>query len=136
MNLPSRLLVGAFALALLAPAPSLAAGGISQMTPKAGAKIPVAKRPTFKMKVQGEGTVWVHVCKSKKKDAEGVICSDESIGQAKKKGGFFTYKAKYFDFDGFWLNTPGTYYWQAFRISCGEGSDCRQESKIIKFKVG
>ena len=44
-----------------------------------------ASRPTFKMRVKGAGQVWVHVCKSKKKNADGVICSDESIGRAKKK---------------------------------------------------
>ncbi len=90
------------------------------------------------MRVKGSGQVWVHVCKSKKKDSDGVICHDESIGRAKKKGGTFSYKPKFFDFDEFWLNTPGTYYWQAFRIACegGDLSDCRQESQIVKFKVG
>ena len=80
----------------------------------------------------------MHVCKSKKKDSEGVICNDASIGEAKKKGGTFSYKPKFFDFPEFWLNSPGTYYWQAYRIACegGNTSDCLQESKIIKFKVG
>ena len=115
-----------------------AASGITPLSPKANATVPAGKSPTFKMRVNGSGQVWVHVCKSKKKDSEGVICSDESIGRAKKKGGSFSYKPKFFDFSDFWLNSPGTYYWQAFRIACegGDLSDCKQESKIIKFKVG
>ena len=86
------------------------------------------------MKVKGPGQVWVHVCKSKKKDRDGVICSDESIGRAKKKHGVFRYKPKFFDFPQFWLNSPGRYYWQAFRIDCN-GSDCEQEGPIIRFRV-
>ena len=38
-----------------------------------------------------------------------------------------------------WLNSPGTYYWQAYRIECIVGSDlsdCRQEGPIVKVKVG
>jgi hypothetical protein len=89
------------------------------------------------MRVKGAGQVWVHVCKSKKKDSDGVICSDESIGRAKKKGSVFQYKPKFFDYDEFWLNSPGTYYWQAHRISCESGiDDCLQEGPIVKFSVG
>jgi hypothetical protein len=124
------------ALALLAST-AVAAGGITPVSPKKGDSVPAGKRPTFKMNVQGAGQVWVHVCKSRKKDGEGLICHDESIGRAKKKqGSRFEYKAKFFDFPAFWLNNPGTYYWQAHRISCENGSDdCRIEGPIVKFKV-
>ena len=137
--LPTSLLSVAAAGALLITAGTAqAASGITPLSPKANATVAAGKSPTFKMRVKGSGQVWVHVCKSKKKDSEGVICSDESIGRAKKKGGSFSYKPKFFDFSDFWLNSPGTYYWQAFRIACegGDLSDCKQESKIIKFKVG
>ena len=128
------------ALAALLAVPTVALGatknGITPKSPKAGATIPVGKRPTMKGKVKGPGQVWVHVCKSKKKDADGVICTDESIGRAKKKNGVFQYKPKFFDFPEFWLNSPGTYYWQAHRISCNaSASDCRQEGPTVKFKV-
>ena len=54
----------------------------------------------------------------------------------KKKGGTFKFKAPFFDFAEFWLNSPGTYYWQAHRISCdGDLSDCRKEGPIVKFRV-
>jgi hypothetical protein len=124
--------------ALLATAvPALAASGITPVSPKSGATVPAGKSPTFKMRVKGAGQVWVHVCKSKKKNGDGVICSDESIGKAKKKGSLHQYKVKFFNFPEFWLNTPGTYYWQAHRIQCeGDIDDCLQEGPIVKFKVG
>jgi hypothetical protein len=131
------------ALAALLAVPTVAFGatkhGITPKSPKAGSTIPVGKRPTMKGKVKGPGQVWVHVCKSKKKDDDGLICSDEAIKRAKKKNGKFSVKLPFFDFPEFWLNTPGTYYWQAHRIACIAGSDlsdCRQEGPIVKFKVG
>ena len=131
-----RTLAGGLLAALAIAGPAQASGGITPLSPKSGATIPVGQSPTFKMRVKGSGQVWVHVCKSKKKDSKGVICIDESIGQAKRgKGGVFSYKPKFFDYDEFWLNNPGTYYWQAYRIAC-VGSDCQQESAITKFEVG
>ena len=135
---PLLLICGA---ALVAATPAVAASlnGITPVSPKSGSTVKTGTAPTFKVKVQGDGQVWVHVCKSKKKDSEGVICTDESIGQAKKKGSTFQYKPKKFTFPGFWMVTPGTYYWQAHRIACIAGSDlsdCRQEGPIVKFKVG
>ena len=131
------------ALAALLAVPTVALGatknGITPKSPKAGATIPVGKRPTIKGKVKGPGQVYIHVCKSKKKDKDGLICFKEAIQKAKKKNGKFSAKMKFFDFPEFWLNSPGTYYWQAHRIDCIVGSDlsdCRQEGPIVKFKVG
>ena len=116
-----RSLAGALAtgLVLALASPALGASGITPLSPKSGSTVPAGTSPTFKMRVKGAGQVWVHVCKSK------------------KKGGVFQYKPKFFDYDTFWLNTPGTYYWQAHRISCeGDINDCRQEGPTVKFKVG
>jgi hypothetical protein len=130
------------AFAIVAPASAAKKNGITPLAPKAGTSVPAGKRPLFRMRSTGPGQVWVYVCKSKKKNAEGVICTKnnvfkgDSIGRAKKKNGVFQYKAKFFDFPEFWLNSPGTYYWQAHRISCTAGSsDCLQEGPIVKFKV-
>ncbi len=72
-----------------------------------------------------------------KRKADGTICSTAAIGQARKAGGEFRFKPKFFDYDSFWLNSPGTYYWQAHRIECVNGTeDCRQEGPIVKFRVG
>jgi hypothetical protein len=49
----------------------------------------------------------------------------------------FRHKPKLYTFPGFWLQTPGTYYWQAHRIQCeGDLSDCLQEGPIVRIKVG
>ena len=137
MTLRSLAGVLATCVLLATAVPALAASGITPVSPKNNATVPTGTAPTFKMRVKGAGQVWVHVCKSKKKDGDGVICSTESIGRAKKKGSTFSYKVKFFDFPTFWLNTPGTYYWQAHRIQCeGNINDCLQEGPIVKFKVG
>jgi hypothetical protein len=123
---------------LLLPSSAAAAtkNGVTPLAPKAGKSVPAGKRPTFKVRATGGGQVWVHVCKSRKRDKTGLICSKEAIGRAKKKGGSYKFKAKFFDFPEFWLNSPGTYYWQAHRIACeGNLSDCRQEGPIVKFRV-
>jgi hypothetical protein len=127
----------AAALALLA-APALAANGVTPISPKQGDSVPAAKRPTFKIRVKGRHTgVFVHVCKSKRKDDDGMICHDEVLGKAKKKGaGRYEYKADFFDLPDSWLNNPGTYYWQAYRTWCDAGlDDCKAEGPVVKFKV-
>jgi hypothetical protein len=125
------------ASALLAPA-ALGAGGIRPISPKRGDTVPAGQAATFKMRYRGKGRIYVHVCKSPRKNAEGLICSKESIGKARKKTRTrAVYRAKFFDFPEFWLNNPGTYYWQAHRISCENGiKDCRIEGPVVKFKVG
>ena len=122
-------------LALPASASAATKNGITPLAPKAGKSVPAGKSPTFKVRAKGPGTVWVHVCKSKRKNKDGVICH-KAIGQAKKKRGIYRYKPQFFDFPSFWLNTPGRYYWQAHRIACeGILSDCRQEGPIVRFRV-
>ena len=136
-TLAGALATGAIVAVALGGATALGASGITPLSPKSGATVPVGESPTFKMRVKGPGTVWVHVCKSKKKSSKGVICRKELIVQAKKKGGIFQVKPEFFDFPAFWLNNPGTYYWQAHRIQCENGvKDCLLEGPIIKFKVG
>lgn len=119
-------------VALAVPAATL--HGITPLFPKADQPIASGKSPTFRMRVRGSGQVWVHVCRSRKKNRAGVICSKESIGRAKRSNGVFKYTPTFYDFPEFWLNSPGTYYWQAFRIKCA-GHDCDQEGSVVRFKV-
>lgn len=139
--MPRRLISAAVAvvacLTFAVVAHAATKNGITPVSPLAGKKVAAGTAATFKMRAKGGGQVWVHVCKSAKKDKDGVICSEESIGQAKKSGKNYVYKAKYFDFPDFWLNTPGTYYWQTHRIQCVPGStDCRKEGPVVRFRVG
>jgi hypothetical protein len=131
-------LIVAGLLVLPSSAAAVTKNGITPLAPKAGTSVPAGKRPTFKVRAKGPGQVWVHVCKNKRKNAEGLICArnQEAIGRARKKNGIFRFKAPFFDFPAFWLNSPRTYYWQAHRISCeGDLNDCRQEGPIVKFRV-
>jgi hypothetical protein len=125
------------ASALLA-APAHGAGSVTPISPKAGDAVPAGKRPTFKVAVTGRHTgVFVHVCKSKRRDRDGIICNDEALGRAKRKArGRYEYKAEYFDLPDSWLNNPGTYYWQAYRTWCDDGlDDCKSEGPVVKFRV-
>ena len=125
------------ALAIAGPAAAVTKNGITPLAPKAGTSVPAGKAATFRMRVKNPGAgVFMHVCKSKRKDKEGMICKKATILQAKKKKGVFTAKQTFFDFPAFWLNNPGTYYWQAYRIECHSGSsDCKQEGPVVRFKV-
>jgi hypothetical protein len=125
------------ALALAGPAAAATKNGITPLAPKAGTSVPAGKAASFRMRVSDPGAgVFMHVCKSKKKDKQGMICKKATILQAKKKKGVFVAKQTFFDFPAFWLNNPGTYYWQAYRIECRSGSsDCKQEGPVVRFKV-
>ena len=125
------------ALALAGPASAVTKNGITPLAPKAGTSVPAGKAATFRMRVSKPGAgVFMHVCKSKKKDKEGMICKKATILQAKKRKGVFQAKQTFYDFPAFWLNNPGTYYWQAYRIECHSGSsDCKQEGPVVRFRV-
>jgi hypothetical protein len=125
------------ALALAGPAAAATKNGITPLAPKAGTSVPAGKAATFRMRVSDPGAgVFMHVCKSNKRDKQGMICKKATILQAKKRKGVFVAKQTFFDFPAFWLNNPGTYYWQAYRIECHSGSsDCKQEGPVVRFKV-
>ena len=125
------------AVAIGAPAAIAATShGITPVSPKQGATITPDKRPVFKMRVKGPGQVFVYVCSKAKRDKKGVICSNIDTVQAKrKKGTLFQGRSHYNE--NIWPKGPGTYYWQAHRISCeGNINDCLQEGPIVTFKVG
>jgi len=129
-------LVAAFLLVIAVPAFAASLNGITPLAPKSGATVTKGSPPTFKAKVVGEGSVFMHICKSKKKDADGLICSKVTIAEMKKRAGIFRHKPKDYSFRGYWLVTPGTYYWQAHRIQCDVGDDdCQKEGPIVKFFV-
>ena len=104
------LLLIAGLLAVPSAASAATKNGVTPVSPKAGKSIPVGERPTMKVRARGGGQVWIHVCKSKKKNADGLICTKESIGRAKKKGGTFQYKPKFFDFPEFCFAVKSSRY--------------------------
>ena len=131
------LLIAALAAVTVVPV-ALAASknGITPTQPKAGGSVAAGKAATFKGRLRGGGKVFIHVCKKPKRNADGLICSKETLVQAKRSKGRFNGKAKFFDFPAYWLNKPGTYYWQAHRVRCEEGlADCYQEGPVVRFRV-
>jgi len=135
-----RLLLLVMAVLAVAAVPALAATkhGITPTYPKAGQTVPRGKAPTFKARVVGKGSVWFYVCKSAKRDKDRLICDNEAVEQAKKVGkNRYQRKMKFYRYPDYWLESPGTYYWQAHRIACVNGpKDCVQEGPVVKFKVG
>ena len=134
-----RLVIAILALAagvvLAAAAGAATKHGITPISPSAGDEVPKGERVTFRLRAHGRGQVWVRVCKSARKDRDGVICDRLAVGRAiRHGGGIYTYAPRKHDFPGFWLNTPGTYHWQAYRVAC-VGSDCRAEGPIVRFSV-
>lgn len=119
------------------PAPKNTKNGITALSPKPGSSVKRGAAPTFRMRVVGPGPVYVHVCRSAKRNSKGLICSRSSMGRAVRRGSEMRYRPRFYDFPSFWLNRRGTYYWQAHRIHCAgdNTSDCRQEGAIVRFRV-
>ena len=129
-------LLASFLAALTATAVAATRNGVTPLAPRAGDTVPVGEPPTFKVRVSGRGVVFVRVCKSRKRGKAGLICAREAIGRAKRgKGRVFRFKPRFYDFPGYWLNEPGTYYWQAYRIRCEKPKDCRQEGPVSSVRV-
>src|SRR4051812_21774726 len=109
------------------------------LAPKNRAALTVGRTPTFKVRSTGEGTVWLYVSKSAKRNADGVIKHEAVIQQMhRKSGSTFVVKPKYYNYPGFWAGVRRKYYWQSFRIACGEearSSDCSVEGPVRSFTL-
>ena len=130
--------LGAGAVATVAVAVAATRNGVTPVTPGEGDTIPRGKAPTFSARARGGGEVFVHVCRSKAKRRDGLICSREAVGRARRgSGGLYRYRPRTYDFPEHWLNRPGVYYWQAHRIRCERRrtKDCRQEGPVQSLRV-
>jgi hypothetical protein len=106
--------------------------------PKPNAKLRAGKTPWFKVRSRGRGTVWVHVSKSSKRGVDGVIADDAVIAQAHRKGKYFVVRPQMFDYPDFWAKEKKKWYWQAYRIVCGEEPkprDCKVEGRVRSFRL-
>ena len=112
--------------------------GVTPVSPQEGDTVPKGEVPTFSVRARGGGEVFVRVCASRAKRRDGLICARESVGRARRgEGGVHRYRPRFHDFPGYWLNRPGTYYWQAHRIRCERRrtKDCRQEGPVMSIEV-
>ena len=112
------------------------------LTPAEGATVSAGTPIAFRIQTHPDEThsLWLRVSKSPAMDAEGVIGTDaeiETFTAVPGAPGIYEAAPQYFSYSGFWMNTPGVYYWQAYRIHCTTGSsDCRIESPVRTLIVG
>jgi hypothetical protein len=110
----------------------------SQISPVEGQQITAGTPVVFRIQTTPEEThnLWLHVSTSPVAGAGGVIASDTDIERfsvVPGQPGVFEAAPRYAGFPSFWMNTPGTYYWQAFRIHCYDATgppDCTIESTV------
>lgn len=91
--------------------------------------------PTFTF-VPGVGStdyLWVHVSRSPVPDATGVIGSDVTLAYFSTAAPTWTPPS--YTFPSYWLVTPGTYYWQPYRISFADDPDGFHEGAVRRFDV-
>ncbi len=82
--------------------------------------------------------LWLHVSRSPAiADPCGTIGFDAEIEPFHVTSDPTVFEATptFFDYSGFWMNTPGTYYWQAHRIHHGDGADGCIESETRSFTI-
>lgn len=130
------------ALVLAALASSAPAGDLDppqQLEPAAGQSFAARTPIAFTIRTfAGDRYLWLHVSRSPTVvDACGTIADEVELEPFRATGDPAVYEAKptYFNFNAFWMNTPGTYYWQAHRIKHGSGADGCIESPVRSFTI-
>lgn len=133
--------IALFALLVAAPAAPALDPSIppAPLEPAPGATLPTRSSPLFRVQAQpDDGYLWLHVSRSPVTDAEGLIDDDvelELFRASPSGGGAFEAQPPFFDYPDFWMNQPGTYYWQAYRISYANGADGSIEGPVGSFTL-
>lgn len=125
------------AAAILLPAAPALAEGPTPLSPTAGKTLKARSPFTFKVRDDAEGAVFIAVSKSRAVRADGTL-KDQSTWFRKMGGnsGVRTKKVeRYAALSSHFLNRPGTWYWQAWRIDCAEQEDCNVEGPVRKFRL-
>jgi len=119
-------------LAIVAVAAAETRNGVTPLRPERAERIPESQPVVFEVRARGGGAVFMHVCRNRERNADGVICRRPRIRQMRRRGD--THRYRYTE-PAFGL-PRGLYYWQAYRIRCEETTDdCRQEGPISRFRV-
>ena len=82
--------------------------------------------------------LWIHVSRSPQRTQEGnLIGFDAEIEELTPTADptVWTATPKYFEGSSFWMNQPGTYYWQPFRISGFGDPDGFVEGQVRSFTL-
>src|SRR3954454_686857 len=141
VRLPLLLCAAIALVAASAPAAAAEFRHPVPVSPKQRANVPKRTPITFKVRdsfIPGPGrTVWVIVSDSKRVGKDGTLKKHLDFGRAKrvrKHSKTFRYVAKFYDFPAFYMNRPGRYYWQPYRIDCRH-KDCRLKGRIRTFFI-
>jgi hypothetical protein len=146
VRLAGRVIVAAAATLTLAATTAQADVRPRLGSPAAGRAFAVGARPAFTATDNGDafnGHVWLTIATSRRVDRYGQLkdYTDGGVFSAmrRKRGRHYTFTPPRYTFPGWFLATPGTYYWQAYHINCSipnsSRSGCHVYSRIRSFKV-
>ena len=97
---------------------------------------------TFKVRSHGGAGVFLKVSRSKRVGTDGTLASDDEYFRSLAlRGGLYSRKVERFAaLSDYFLNRPGRYYWQAYKIDCSnspgaDSGDCNVEGPIRSFTV-
>lgn len=110
--------------------------------PGTGKVLKVGSQPIFKVVDNGtpyNHSIYIAVAKSKKLDRSGRLAGWTATGMdfdhmKRVKSNLWTYKTPKQSFPAWFMNHPGTYYWQAEAITSATRSGYFH-TKIVKFTV-
>lgn len=131
------------AIAALAPPASAAVDPLvppTVLAPADGATVQAGTTPAFRVQTgEGDQYLWVHFSASPNPVAAcGTIGSDNGLLQLQPTmadPAVYEGTPAASDLYTFWLNRPGTYYWQAYRIHNGGGADGCVEAPVRSLTV-
>jgi hypothetical protein len=127
---------------LLASARAAGAASPKLLAPGNGATVARGSQPIFKARDTDPNArryrVFVTISRSKKLDRDGDLVQTRSSGtfaSMRRSGRYgFTYKPPSYSFPTWFMQAPGTYYWQAFHIDC-RVRGCHVHSRVRSFDV-
>ncbi len=114
--------------------------GPKLLAPGNGKVLARGTQPIFKARDVGKafnGRVWLTISSSKKRDNRGRLKQTKFgtfTSMKRGKNHNYSYKPPAYTFDTWFMQRPGTYYWQAYHINC-EVRNCNVYSKIRRFVV-
>ncbi|MGZ4411140.1 MAG: hypothetical protein ACXVY8_03305 [Gaiellaceae bacterium] len=102
---------------------------VPQLLEPANGAVHVAGTPiVFKASTHPADRLWLHVSRSPNPVEEcGQIDSDirtYSMTPTVEDASVYDVRPENYTFEGYWLVTPGTYYWQVFRIEYSDANGC------------
>jgi hypothetical protein len=106
------------------------------LSPAQGESISAGTQLAFQIRTfPSDKSVSLRVSHTPDRDACGKIANDVDSASFSASSDPSVYEAKPVHYPGDWMDTPGTYYWQAYRIVYGNGSDGCVESEVRSLTI-